>query len=201
MPATARLAQRRWISSASPVQLVASDGSGNTPWGIAVDANLVYWTDRTGGRVRSYDKASGNVSTLATGQQDPIAIAVYNGTVYWANAGNCANADGSIWQLDIGTDAGSPTRIADSQACPSAIAADGAGVYWTDYGTTQNNNYQANGGVYAALAGGPPQPLADASRPQGIATDQASIYWTEQGLNPAVTGSGSVRKASKATLQ
>jgi hypothetical protein len=185
----------------SPAQLVASDGPSNTPWGIAADFAAVYWTDKTGGRVRKYDKTTKVVSTLATGQQNPVAIAVEGSSLYWADAGDCAGANGSIWKMPANSDPATPaTQIAQSQACPSAITADADGVYWTDYGTTQNNNYQSNGGVYAALAGDPPQPVAGANRPQGVATDSTGIYWTEQGSNPAVPGSGSVRKASRAIL-
>ncbi len=196
------IGERAQDLSTSPTQLVASDGPNNKPWGIAADAIAIYWTDKTGGRVRRYDKTSGGVATLATGQQNPVAIAVQGSTLYWANAGDCAGANGSIWMMPANSAPGSSaTQIAQSQACPSAIAADTGGVYWTNYGTTQNSDYQANGGVYAALASGPPQPVAGATRPQSIATDTTGIYWTEQGANPAVPGSGSVRKASKASLQ
>lgn len=62
---------------------------------ITVDADWLYFADATGliGRVA---KLGGPVETLATGQNDPRALVVAAGFLYWAN-----HAGGSIHRLRI----------------------------------------------------------------------------------------------------
>lgn len=57
-----------------------------------MDGASVYWADYNAGEVLSVPLAGGTPTTLVTGQQGPVAIAVDSTSVYWANS------DGSIWR-------------------------------------------------------------------------------------------------------
>ncbi len=62
---------------------LASGPSG--PYGIAVDATSVYWTNSTGGAVMKVPLDGGVATTLASGQSGPFDIAVDDSSVYWTN--------------------------------------------------------------------------------------------------------------------
>ena len=69
-----------------------------------------------------------------TGQNQPDAIAVAAGSVYWTNYNN-VGAVGSIVKVDVG--GGTPVTIADGQSGPGNIAVDPNSVYWS-------NNYNGS---------------------------------------------------------
>jgi hypothetical protein len=114
----------------------------DSPWGIAIDQNNVYWTNE--GRldqsyaspaVLSVPLSGGTPVTLATGQSDYRGIAVDATHVYWVTAGTAGNnyTDGTVMRVPIA--GGAPTTLATGQATPRAIAVDATNVYWTDEGT------------------------------------------------------------------
>jgi hypothetical protein len=86
---------------AAPVILAGSfdpvKGGLGDPSGLAVgngsDA-FVYWTNKVDGTVMKMARSGGTPILLASGQKNPSAIAVGQGTVYWATTG-----DGSIWKV------------------------------------------------------------------------------------------------------
>jgi hypothetical protein len=67
------------------------------PNGLAVDKGSVYWTSRSEGTVKRF--AGGVIETLATGQNNPGAIAVKSGVVYWIDEGTPDQPDGAIMKL------------------------------------------------------------------------------------------------------
>lgn len=83
-----------WSSPNGFLFRLAKDGSDlvvladdqPSPAGVAVDpegSGAVYWVNRVGS-IRKVPKAGGDVTTLAVGQLDAIAIAVDEAFVYWA---------------------------------------------------------------------------------------------------------------------
>jgi hypothetical protein len=87
----------------------------------------------------------GAVSTLASGQNSPSAIAVNSTDLYWINDGNtCAplggctgTTNGSVMALHLSD--GTLTVLASGQHSPNSIAIDGASAYWTNYGNCQQD--------------------------------------------------------------
>lgn len=71
--------------------------------------------------------AGGTVTTLASGQADPDAIAVDATSVYWID-----QHDGTVMKVPLG--GGTTTTLASGQNAPRCIAVDSKSVYWTDVG-------------------------------------------------------------------
>lgn len=140
-----------------------------TPWDLAVDNTHVYFTNYGSGDVRRVPKAGGTQQILASGQGNPLGIAV--GThVYWVNENGSevkrADLDGSN-PMEIASAATHPAAVSN----PTYVAVDGSGVYWTNFG---------NGTVARApLGGGTPIILAkNQNQPYAITVDVSHVYWT-----------------------
>jgi hypothetical protein len=101
----------------------------SSPWGIAVDAAYVYFTELTAsGNVVRCDHSGGAQMELGGGPQSyPVRIVSDGASAYWTNQGSAPN-NGSVMQC-AGTVC---TPIATGLANPTGIAVDSRAVY---YGT------------------------------------------------------------------
>ncbi|MGH7437758.1 MAG: hypothetical protein ACRENE_18940, partial [Polyangiaceae bacterium] len=178
---------------ASQASLVTLASGQTCPWGMAIDATSVYWTDcgdPTGGYVLKVPKAGGPVVTLASGDR-LSGIAVANGSVYWV-AGTSDAASGAIMQVPVG--GGSPTTHASRPGAPAHIAADSSNVYWTEL----------NGGAVmrVAISGGSPATVASTSMPWELALGDTEVFWMSQGVMsaPKTGGTATALTASAPTL-
>jgi hypothetical protein len=150
--------------------------SGHTcPWGMAIDATTVYWTDCGDpdlGHVQKVSKTGGPVVPLASGNR-LSGIAVDSTNVYWV-AGTADASSGAIMIVPVA--GGTPTVLAPESGAPAHIAVDASFVYWGDIGP--------NGGVLRApLAGGSPMTVTSAVAPFQIALSNTAVLWLgPQGL-------------------
>ncbi len=112
---------------------------------IAVDGASVYFVDTYGyglGRILKCAKKGCNNSptTLASGLNGAVGIAVDASNVYWTETGNNVVAGqtvtgvGRVAKCAIGGCNDSPTVIAANQDGPTGIAVDAMRVYWATYG-------------------------------------------------------------------
>lgn len=106
----------------------------------ALDATHVHFA-LANGSIRKIAKAGGEITTLATNQPGPVAIATDGIHVYWANTG-IGTASKSLRRTKV------DGAVCDGDACesiakvnnPTAIILDDKAVYWTDAAS--------DGGVY-----------------------------------------------------
>ena len=142
------------------------------------DANRMYWTDTTAGKIQRSNLDGSGVETLVTtGLEAPIGIAldVAGGKMYWtdppADRIQRSNLDGSNVE----------NLVTTGLEIPVGIALDVAGgkMYWTDNGTDKIQRSNLDGsGVETLVATG-------LSNPRGIALDAAGgkMYWTDKGTD------------------
>ena len=119
----------------------AAFGSASKPFGVAVDAQFVYWTETTG-TIKRAPKAGGQSVAIATGQDSPKAIAVLGTFVYWGNSATTGPTAGTIRRAPqvAATCDGAACELVATVPAPDAIVAADDGLYWTNNATT--------GGVY-----------------------------------------------------
>jgi hypothetical protein len=170
-------------ASGGPATTLATDQIG--AFGIAVDANSVYWANYNGTTIVKVPIGGGTPTTLASGPLFPWNIVVDTSNVYWTTADFPA---GTVMAVPIG--GGAPTTLASEQNSPQGIAIDATSIYWTNAGTGPKN-FTDGQIMKVAIAGGTPTTLAsDQTAPFSIAVDAVNVYWTN-------FGSGTVMKMPK----
>ena len=108
--------------SPSPVAAVMQGRA----WGLAIDANNVYFGEEEAGVIASQPLGGGSMVTLATAQDQPRAVAIDGGYVYW-----CERGGGHVRKVPIG--GGAVTDLAFNEGGPLDLAIDATTVYWTNY--------------------------------------------------------------------
>ncbi|WP_437875084.1 hypothetical protein [Sorangium sp. So ce513] len=115
----------------------------------------------------------------ATGQAEPLYIAVAGGDVFWTNAN-----DGSVVQWSRERD--EVSVIASDQIDPAGIKADATHVFWA----SQGGRDPYTGTVMRWRRGSDEAPVAVAAAqtsPFGVALDDEFVYWTNREGNGEVT--------------
>jgi sugar lactone lactonase YvrE len=156
---------------------------------IAVDNASVYWTTcgqapadggtttPGTGTVMKVATGGGDLTTLASGQDDPTAIAVDANSVYW----NFSSADLGTGLMKVAVGGGSPVTLALALGVQiGPIVVDAAGVYWLSQPT---GTPPIAGVLRIALAGSAPVTLTPGWVPpiqnSGLAIDASNFYWAD----------------------
>src|ERR1039458_3012785 len=137
-------------------------------YGVAVDANYIYWTNSAGGKIGRADLNGGNLNaSFITGLTNPMGIAVNGSYIYWSNF-TATSSTISRANLD-GT--GASSTFITGLVYPAGIALDATYIYWA--------SYSANIIYRAALAGtGQTSLVTGLTEALDVAVDSTYIYWT-----------------------
>jgi hypothetical protein len=128
------------------------------------------------------------ITTLASNQRYPVALAVDTTNAYWASTGQDINVttgtmmSGSIDKVPLG--GGASTTLAGALQSPLTVAADSAFVYWADY--------YAGLVLRVPIAGGASTTLASGGSPEAVAVNATSVFWVDRSTvqRMLVNGSG-----------
>ncbi|MEZ4452996.1 MAG: hypothetical protein R3B09_26285 [Nannocystaceae bacterium] len=102
---------------------------GDDNYGITVDANYIYWTDKSNtkdGGVWRMDKGGG-LPTLLTAQPLAFEIAVGDGAVCYTTY---EDPTGYVFVADLDLDPLEPKSLASGQPLPNGLAIDDGYCYW-----------------------------------------------------------------------
>jgi hypothetical protein len=158
--------------------------NANSLESIAVSSSAVFWTDIGAGTVMSVPLAGGEVTALASSQNNPANIAVDETNVYWTNLGTWKSdettsyVDGAVMSVPLR--GGTPTALATGVSKPEAITVDAVNIYWGSVGA-QNTVMQLpkGGGTAIALNVGPGSGTTGPGL-LGIVSDGTNVYWTDE---------------------
>ena len=136
------------------------------PYGIAVDAAHIYWTNNNGTIGRSNIDGSNVNQSFITGADTPQGLAVDGQYIYWTNP-----PEGLIGRANLdGT--GVSQAFITGGAWPDAIAVDRNYIYWANFGAGTIGRANLNGtGVNQSF-------ITSGVQPSGLAVDASHIYWT-----------------------
>jgi len=131
------------VGGGTAIMLAANQSA---PSAIAVDGTHVYWSNLgplggdnlpqpNGGSVMKVAIGGGTVTTIASAQAVPVAIALAGTNLYWSQYG--LSAPGLI--MTTPTAGGAVTPIAAGLDDPAAIAIAGKTIYWTNANSSPTN--------------------------------------------------------------
>lgn len=138
------------------------------PRRLRVHNGMVYWAETSSDTIKMVSTSGGPVQTLATGQNKPMGLFIYDGHVYWTNAG-VGSPDGSVMRIAL--NGGSPEVLAKNLNMPMGLVVVKDVVYWSEV----VSDYK----VFSySLKDKVTKEVADAYVPS-MASDDNNVYWVD----------------------
>jgi len=150
---------------------------GGQPFGVAVTATTLYWTDFEGLLGRVGLDGSGAVTLVSTSlpTPPPYFVAADTTNVYWTTQTD--NTTGTVTSQPLG--GGSITTLASNQDLSAGIAVQNQNLYWVTIGTGAANTGAINTSpTSSAMA----HAVTQANYPFDVAVDDNNLYWTSRGV-------------------
>jgi hypothetical protein len=162
---------RASLKTPSDAQAIVTHADGMNAYGVAVDAQYVYWTSNTqGGSVWRADKnaalAAPVAIAIAKGQSYPSDVFVDGEAIYWTNS---SVSDGAIMKLAKG--AAAPVVLASKRVEPGGVHARDPYVYWYENGATNKDIMRV------AKCGGSPVRLVVGQKVTDLTVEDLNVYW------------------------
>jgi hypothetical protein len=151
---------------------VAGAPLADSPRGVAVTSDGLYWVDENGGAV-AFAPASGGAPQQIAPASLPRVIDVSGSTVVWGEATG-------LFRCTASSCSGTKLQVLDSAAPSSlqAVSFDGATVVWSDIGSGPGSGKV----IGCTLASCSPVDLQDNMiAPGGVRLYDDDAFWTEQG--------------------
>jgi hypothetical protein len=140
------------------------NGDTPYPWGLALDATNLYWSDNMRGEIMVAPKSGASPRVLATDTR-PLELAVDATSIYWTDQ------QGLVLKAPL--QGGSPVTLASSSGETVGIAVDSAAVYFTTAGTFDGlvGKVSIDGSGEQTLASGQGDPL-------DVAISESRVFWS-----------------------
>jgi hypothetical protein len=173
-----------WADAQNPPRIQRADNDGTNRvenfvlpagasdiFGVAVDANYIYWTDPTAGTIGRANLDGSNANNAFIDEiPRPMGLAVDAGHIYWASDNpNNATVD-YLYKANLnGT---TPTVIYTFAAGlnPMGIAVDSTYIYWTQRGNGKLGRATLNFSTSN-------QSWITATSPSAVAVNASHVYW------------------------